>query len=43
MGVCRPILDLDERRCAATITAGVFEAIVHDLRAVLRLAKGRKE
>ena len=25
------------------ITAGVFEAIVHDLRAVLRLAKGRKE
>ncbi len=25
------------------IAAGVFEAIVHDLRAVLRLAKGRKE
>lgn len=25
------------------INAGVFEAIVHDLRAVLRLAKGRKE
>ena len=25
------------------IKAGVFEAIVHDLRAVLRLAKGRKE
>jgi transposase len=25
------------------INAGVFEAIVHDLRALLRLAKGRKE
>jgi transposase len=25
------------------INAGVFEAMVHDLRALLRLAKGRKE